>query len=291
MAWIKSTKTRAYFSRFQVKFRRRRECKTDYGARIRMIRQDARKYGAAKYRFVVRFTNTDVVCQIVRAKLVGDETICSAYSHELKHYGLPVQSKNYAAAYATGLLLARRLLKQLGLDTIHSGVENTDGSEYHIEHEDNERRPFKAILDVGIRRTTTGARLFGALKGAVDGGLHIPHSIKRFPGYDPETKDYDADVHRRYIFGEHVSTYMSELQEEDPDKYKRHFSKYIEANLGADDIAPMFEKVHAAIRADPSPKKSQKDVSKYKKLGQKDKKITLEERKARVAAKLASMQQ
>ena len=44
-------------------------------------------------------------------------------------------------------------------------------------------RPFKCLLDVGLARTTSGARLFGALKGAVDGGLDIPHSEKRFPGF------------------------------------------------------------------------------------------------------------
>ncbi|KAL0243251.1 hypothetical protein GEMRC1_005812 [Eukaryota sp. GEM-RC1] len=288
MAWLKVSKTRAYFSRFQTKFRRRREGKTDYAARIRMVRQDAKKYGAAKFRFVVRFTNTDVICQIVRAKLVGDETICSAYSHELKHYGLNVQSKNYAAAYCTGLLLARRLLHQLGLQEIHSGVAEVTGEEYHIEHEENERRPFKAVLDVGVRRTTTGARLFGALKGAVDGGLHVPHSVKRFPGYDEESKEYDPEVHRRYIFAEHISDYMRELQEEDAEKYKRQFSKYIEAGIGPDDVSAVLQKVHAAIRADPSPKKAAKDVSQYKKIV-KDKKITLAERKARVAAKLESL--
>ena len=36
-------------------------------------------------------------------------------------------------------------------------------------------RPFRAFLDVGLARTTTGARVFGVLKGAVDGGLDIPH--------------------------------------------------------------------------------------------------------------------
>jgi len=39
------------------------------------------------------------------------------------------------------------------------------------------------VLDVGLVRTTCGNRVFGALKGACDGGLHIPHSTKRFPGF------------------------------------------------------------------------------------------------------------
>lgn len=34
------------------------------------------------------------------------------------------------------------------------------------------------------------------MKGAVDGGLNVPHSIKRFPGYDAEAKKFNAEVHR-----------------------------------------------------------------------------------------------
>lgn len=55
---------------------------------------------------------------------------------------------------------------------------------------------FRCYLDVGLARTTTGARVFGAMKGAVDGGLNVPHSIKRFPGYDAESKKFNAEVHR-----------------------------------------------------------------------------------------------
>jgi len=32
-------------------------------------------------------------------------------------------------------------------------------------------------------RTTTGAKVFGVLKGAVDGGIYVPHSTKRFAGF------------------------------------------------------------------------------------------------------------
>ena len=35
--------------------------------------------------------------------------MCAAYSHELPHYGVKVGLTNYAAAYCTGLLLARRV--------------------------------------------------------------------------------------------------------------------------------------------------------------------------------------
>ena len=35
--------------------------------------------------------------------------VCAAYSHELPKYGISVGLTNYAAAYCTGLLLARRV--------------------------------------------------------------------------------------------------------------------------------------------------------------------------------------
>merc|ERR1711933_623134 len=69
-------------------------------------------------------------------------------------------------------------MEAMGLDETFKGKEEIDGEEYHVEDEDNERRPLKCILDVGLRRTCAGARMWGALKGAVDGGLHIPHSTK-----------------------------------------------------------------------------------------------------------------
>ena len=42
----------------------------------------------------------------------------------------------------------------------------------------------------------------------MDGGLDIPHSDKRFAGFDKEKKELDPEVHRKYIFGGHVAAYM-----------------------------------------------------------------------------------
>ena len=85
------------------------EGKTDYYARKKLIIQDKNKYSAPKYRFVVRFTNTDVICQVISARIEGDVTLAAAYAHELPKYGINVGLKNYAAAYCVGLLLARRV--------------------------------------------------------------------------------------------------------------------------------------------------------------------------------------
>jgi len=73
-----------------------------------------------------------------------------------------------------------------------------------------------------LRRTSTGSRVFGALKGASDGGIFIPHNDKRFPGYDPETKQLDAEVLRKYILGGHVAEYMENLEEEDDERFVVH---------------------------------------------------------------------
>lgn len=64
MPFIKTVKNDAYFSRYQVKYRRRREGKTDYYARKRLVVQAKNKYASPKYRLVVRITNKDVVCQV-----------------------------------------------------------------------------------------------------------------------------------------------------------------------------------------------------------------------------------
>jgi len=258
MAYVKVIKNKAYFKRFQVKFKRRREGKTDYYARKRLIIQEKNKYNTPKYRLVVRFSNKNVTCQIAYARIEGDVILAAAYSHELPRYGVKVGLTNYASAYATGLLLARRLLKKLKLDKVYTGVKDANGAEYNVEDVDGQPGAFQCYLDVGLSRTSTGAKVFGAMKGAADGGLHIPHSVKRFPGYDTDKKEYKADVHRKHIFGVNVATYMKALQGEDDDSYKRQFSKYIANGITGDSVEAMFKKAHAEIKKDPDAKKVEK---------------------------------
>lgn len=126
----------------------------------------------------------------------------------------------------------------------YKGTETVDGEYFNSsDNMEGDRRPFKALLDVGIQRTTTGARIFGALKGACDGGIDVPHSNKRFPGYtrakvevvtnkrgkstgeaEKTEAQYNAKVHRDRIMGNHVTKYMNEMKKEDLEKSKRHFS-------------------------------------------------------------------
>lgn len=263
MGFVKIVKNKAYFKRFEVKFRRRREGRTDYYARKRLTIQEKNKYNTPKYRMIVRFTNKDIICQIAYARIEGDHIICAAYSHELPRYGVKVGLTNYAAAYCTGLLLARRLLRQLKLDKVYQGQTEVDGEEFSNEDVDGEPGAFRCYLDVGLFRTTTGARVFGAMKGAVDGGLDIPHSNKRFPGFDGESGEFAAEVHRQHIFGQHVAKYMTTLQEDDDDSFKKQFSQFIKHGVTSESIEAIYKKAHAAIRADPEAKsKPAKEVTK-----------------------------
>lgn len=173
-------------------------------------------------------------------------------------------------------------------------------------------RPFKCYLDVGLKRTSTGSRVFGALKGASDGGIYIPHNEKRFPGYDVESKQLDSEVLKKYIFGGHVAEYMESLEEEDDERYgsllstcpcpllsplmyvsrfKKQFASYLADGIGSEDIEEIYTNAYAAIREDPTFKptdKSQDWATESKKYM--DKKLTLEERRARIQTKIEAFQ-
>jgi len=290
-------KNKAYFKRYQVKFKRRRQAKTDYVARTAMILQDKNKYKTPKYRFVVRITNKDVICQIFSSDLSHDVCLASAYSHELRRYGITLGLTNYAAAYATGLLLARRVNAKYGLAETYEGNTTIDGNDYNVEP-GADRAPFRALLDVGLHRTTTGNRVFGALKGACDGGIDVPHKDRRFPGSKREEGKWvaDAEVHRKYIFGGHVAEYMTKLQAADEDAYNKQFKRFVDAGIGADDLENQYEEAHKKIRADPNVKRDDLEKGYFhtreEKRGDIEKKrwrraaVSLQQRKSRIRQKL-----
>lgn len=324
MGFVKVLKNKSYSKRYQTKFRRRRQGKTDYYARKRLVVNEKDKYDTKKYRMVVRFTNKRVLTSIVYSTIKGDMTICAADSKELSNFGVSRGLTNYAAAYATGLLLARRLLKDKKIDAQFKGCEKADGKLYNIDNENNERRPFKAYLDVGLVRTTTGNRVFGAMKGACDGGLNIPHNERRFPGFrweKPEATggkkrgggveekekpkaNFTTDEHREHIFGIHVQEYYDLLKGENPSAFKRQFSQWEKALKGKS-FEDIYTAVHAAIRKNPDRVKVAKKNQPVRKIIQekptlimqnskgakwlRQKKISLALRRQRVQEKMAKM--
>lgn len=147
-------------SRYFVPFRRRREGKTDYYQRTGLVVSDVP-------RMVVRKTNRHIIIQLVTAHMEGDKTLVAANSAELEKYGYKGSTSNTPAAYLTGMLFAVKAKKA------------EQGS---------------AILDIGLNRATRGARVFAALKGAVDAGLDIPYGEAILPSDER-------------IKGEHIAAY------------------------------------------------------------------------------------
>ena len=166
-------------SRYFVPFRRRREGKTDYYQRTGLVVSDVP-------RMVVRKTNRHIIIQLVTAHMEGDKTLVAANSAELEKYGYKGSTSNTPAAYLTGMLFAVKAKKA---------------------------QQESAILDIGLNRATPGARVFAALKGAVDAGLDIPYGESILPSEER-------------IKGEHIAAY----------------------NKNAGDIVSVVEQVAAAIK-------------------------------------------
>ena len=159
------------------------------------------------------------------------------------------------------------------------------GDEYNVESIDGQPGAFTCYLDAGLARTTTRNKVFGALKGAVYGGLSIPHSTKRFPGYDSESKEFSAEVHQKHIMGQNVADYIRYLIEEDEGAYKKQFSQYIKNNVNPD-MEEMYKKAHAAIWENPVYEKKPKKEVKKKRWDHP--KMSLAQKKDWVAQKKAS---
>ena len=137
--------------RYRVHFRRRREGKTDYRVRLRLLKSGTE-------RAVVRISDHRVQVSIVRFDPIGDRVVAAADSRELSGVAFPASSlSSTPAAYLTAYLA--------GLRAKGAGTES-------------------AILDLGLRRPTQGGRLAAALKGLLDAGLEIPHGEERFPTVD-----------------------------------------------------------------------------------------------------------
>jgi len=253
----------------------------------------------------------------------------NADSLELKKFGLEAGLTNYAAAYATGLLAARRLLDTIKLADTYKGIENADGEMFDVHAKglvkQGQKKPFKAFLDVGLIRTTTGNRVFGAMKGAVDGGIYIPHNTKRFPGYHIEKKEaqqskrgkaivekgklganFNAKEHRDHIFGLHVQNYLDLLKKEKKEKVQTQFSNWIKCmdKNKVQNLEALYKKVHQDIRKNPKHVKPERKNAPQRKIISKpqDKgvvsqdskgkkwirniKTTKDEKKARAVAKI-----
>lgn len=164
---------------YSVKYRRRREYKTNYKKRLNLLK-------SKKNRLVIRPTNRYIIAQIVQFHPDGDKIICSSNSKELKKFGWDISCSNTPAAYLTGFLC--------GLKAIKAGISAD------------------AILDIGLKVSTKGSKVYAAGKGAVDAGMKIPISDKILP-----------DENR--IKGGHISKATIKIFEQTLNNIKNSFSK------------------------------------------------------------------
>lgn len=135
---------------YSVPFRRRREMKTDYQQRKRLLK-------SGKVRFVARPSNKQVLVQFIESKDGGDRTFIQTRSTDLKTFGWDISTSNLPAAYLTGYLAGKMAVKA---------------------------KVKEAILDIGIYTPNSGTRIFATLKGVVDAGIEIPCNDRMIPSED-----------------------------------------------------------------------------------------------------------
>jgi large subunit ribosomal protein L18 len=133
--------------------RRRREKRTDYKARLILLKSKLP-------RIVIRKTNKYIITQYVKSKEAQDYVLITVNSKELLKYGWKKEKegslKSIPASYLTGLLLGNKIKK--------------------IEKEKN-----KVILDLGLIRNIKKSRIYAVLKGLIDAGIEINYKKDVFP--------------------------------------------------------------------------------------------------------------
>ena len=136
----------------RLRFKRRRNGRTDYRRRMRMLR-------GGVPRAVVRVSNTQVTCQLVEFGMGGDSILASVSGNTLAKHGWPAGAsrKSVPACYVAGYALAK--------SAIAAGHDS-------------------AILDIGLAASSPGSRIFSALRGMVDAGLDVPHGEDVLPDDD-----------------------------------------------------------------------------------------------------------
>lgn len=132
---------------YAVKFRRKREQKTNYKKRLNLLKSH-------RIRFISRPSNKNIICQLIEYHEDGDKILAHANSSDLKKMGWNHSTSNTPAAYLTGLLC--------GVNGKKKGV--TD-----------------AILDTGLNPHIKGSKIYASLKGLVDSGIESPVDESVFP--------------------------------------------------------------------------------------------------------------
>lgn len=145
--------------RYKVPMRRRREARTNYHQRLRLLK-------SGKPRLVARKSNQQTRAQLIVTGPNGDETVASATTNDLEEFGWEAPTSNIPGAYLTGLLAGKR--------AIEAGLE-------------------EAVLDIGLNTATPGSKVFAVQEGAIDAGLEIPHNDDVFAEWERTRGAHIAD--------------------------------------------------------------------------------------------------
>jgi large subunit ribosomal protein L18 len=187
---------------YRVQFRRRREGKTDYKARKALVM-------SRLPRVVTRASLKHINVQVIEATPTGDKVVASANSQELKKHKWHAACGNIPSAYLTGLLC--------GVRAADKGVN-------------------KAVADIGLHQPIKGARVFASLKGFVDTGVEVPHSVEKLPD-------------EKRLVGQHIADYAKNMASSDTQLYEKTFSEYLKNNLSPEKIPEYFNAAKESIMA------------------------------------------
>lgn len=137
-------------STFEVKFKRRRNQKTNYRKRLSLLL-------SKKPRLIIRKSNKRILAQVMTFSPQGDKNECMAVSSELKKFGWGNATSNIPSAYLTGYLCGLRAGK---------------------------KKVSEAVLDTGLHSTVHGGKIFSCLKGFIDAGVKVSADETVFPKED-----------------------------------------------------------------------------------------------------------
>ncbi len=131
--------------------RRRREHKTDYLNRLKLLKSE-------KPRIVFRKTNKYLVGQYVTSKQAQDKIEIGLNSKKLIKYGWPKEFegslKSIPASYLIGYLIGKQIIK---------------------------KKMETPINDFGMHRTLHKTKIYAFLKGLTDAGIKIKCENENFP--------------------------------------------------------------------------------------------------------------
>lgn len=135
----------------KVQKRRRRENKTDYLKRLKLLKGE-------KPRVVFRKTNRYLIAQYVTSEEAQDKIVVGMDSRELNKYGWPKDAqgslKSITASYMIGYLIGKKIHKEK--------LENP-------------------ILDSGMNISLHKSKIFSFIKGMIDSGIKIQCKKECFP--------------------------------------------------------------------------------------------------------------